>query len=450
MRWVRRILKGLLAILLVLLLAVPFFITTVNRTPVNQTEWYARMQQRLDSLARVPVGSSSDSVLLAGWARVNITPAQPVPTAGYGKRQGKLVSRVHDSLFVRAIWLQQGNRKAAIVSADLLIIPPEVTELLRKGVSAAGISWNDVFIGATHTHNSMGGWGKRYIGQLFAGTYNQELVNNLVAQIIQCIYLARRAALPSSARFSEKDLPAFVNNRVLGDTAAEFSVMQSLHLKRNDGIRASLHSFAAHATTLSDTVMQLSADYPGLFSKTLEENQDFAMFMAGAVGSMGPVEPGGTDWAQLRFMANGLAQAQLGDTNEMGNLDVPFLRTITLPLEMREPQWRIAKNWRFRPWMWSRFYGNYPMEVKALMLGNLIMVGMPCDFGGELILPLHKYAASKGKHLLVTSFNGGYCGYITPDNRYDMPSYETRIMNWFGPGNAAYFDEIIRRLVESL
>ena len=131
-------------------------------------------------------------------------------------------------------------------------------------------------------------------------------------------------------------------------------------------------------------------------------------------------------------------------------MHTPLLRTVTLPLEMREPQWRIAQNWRLRPWLWSRFYGNYPAEVKALRLGNLLMVGMPCDFGGVLMEPLRQYAASKGRNLVVTSFNGGYCGYITPDNRYDMPGYETRIMNWFGPGNAAYFDEIIRKLVDSM
>jgi hypothetical protein len=408
------------------------------------------MQQRLDSLARVPVEAPQDSLLLAGWASVNITPAYPVPTAGYGKRGGKPVSQVHDSLFVRAIWLQMGSRKAAIVSADLLIIPPEVTAVLRQRAPVAGLNWNDIYIGATHTHNSMGGWGKRYIGQLFAGTYNQDLVNNLAAQIIQCIDKARAKASPVRVRYREMDLPALVTNRVLGDTAAEFSVMQSLQLERNDGKRASLHSFAAHATTLSDTVMQLSADYPGLFVKTLEEHQDFAMFMAGAVGSMGPVEPAGTDWQQLRYMANGLAQAQLTNADTSGYMQVPMLRMVTLPLPMREPQWRIAKNWRFRPWLWSRFYGDYPAEVKALRLGNLIMVGLPCDFGGELMEPLRQYAASKGKTLVVTSFNGGYCGYITPDNRYDMPGYETRIMNWFGPGNAAYFDEITRKLVDSM
>jgi hypothetical protein len=180
----------------------------------------------------------------------------------------------------------------------------------------------------------------------------------------------------------------------------------------------------------------------------LEEQQPFAMYMAGAVGSMGPVEPAGSDWQQRLFMGNGLADSlQQGAVAVSVALD-DQLWPVTLPLNLREPQWRFADNWCFRHWLWSRLYGDYPAEIKALKIGNLLMVGMPCDFGGELMAPLQAYARQKGKYLMVTSFNGGYCGYITPDNRYHDDGYETRVMNWFGPGNGAYFSELIRRLVD--
>jgi hypothetical protein len=83
----------------------------------------------------------------------------------------------------------------------------------------------------------------------------------------------------------------------------------------------------------------------------------------------------------------------------------------------------------------------------VLRIGKLIMVGMPCDYSGELVKPLADFAASKGKELRITIFNGGYAGYITKDAYYDIPGYETRVMNWFGPGNAAYFSEIIHRII---
>ncbi|MCU0335649.1 MAG: neutral/alkaline non-lysosomal ceramidase N-terminal domain-containing protein [Chitinophagaceae bacterium] len=442
--------KILLALLVLLLLALPFVIRPLDDTPYTQTDWYRRMMGRLDSLAKATPPPLADSVLQVGWAAVNITPAYAVPTAGYGQRKGQPISTVHDSLYVRALWLQQGSTTAAIVSADLLIIPPEVTLQVKRAIATAGIGWNNVYIGATHTHNSVGGWGKRYIGQLFAGPYQQEVVNNLAAQIIQAIDLARRRAAPARLLYEERPAGAFVANRVLGDTASEYDVLHSLWVLRQDGTTASLQSFAAHATTLSDSVMRLSRDFPGRLTDALEQSHDFAMYLAGAVGSMGPVEPAGTDWQQLQYMADGMAEVLKTDTATVQQALPGQLRVATLPLEMREPQWRFANNWCFRHWLWQRLYGDYAMEVKALKIGPLLLVGLPCDFGGELMTPLRQYAASKGKLLMVTSFNGGYCGYITPDNRYYDEGYETRVMNWFGPGNAAYLSEVVRRLVDAM
>jgi hypothetical protein len=212
--------------------------------------------------------------------------------------------------------------------------------------------------------------------------------------------------------------------------------------------KAILASFAAHATTLSDSVMRLSRDYPGQLIDGLEQHFGFdqAMYLAGAVGSMGPEEEGKTDWDQLGHLAKGLETA-IQQNSKITALK-PNLQVMTLRLPMREPQWRFAKDWCFRHWLWTKLYGDYDNEVKMLRLGNLVMVGLPCDFSGELMKDLSDYAATKGKQLMVTSFNGGYVGYITKDSYYDEPGYETRIMNWFGPGNAAYFSEVVRRLVD--
>jgi len=50
--------------------------------------------------------------------------------------------------------------------------------------------------------------------------------------------------------------------------------------------------------------------------------------------------------------------------------------------------------------------------------------------------------------VLVTSFNGGYIGYITKDEWYNLKEYETFVMNWYGPYNGAYFVGLIQRLLE--
>ena len=46
-----------------------------------------------------------------------------------------------------------------------------------------------------------------------------------------------------------------------------------------------------------------------------------------------------------------------------------------------------------------------------------------------------------------TSFDGSYVGYITEDSHYDLNRYETRVMNWYGPQNGQYFQEIINSIL---
>ena len=450
MKFLKIFLKSLLFLLGLIMMAIPFIIRRADRTPIEQTDFHAQMLAKFDSLQRQSNSIDTNAVLLAGWAKSNLTPSAPMPTAGYGKREGRPYQSIHDSIYARAIYLQQGKTRAAIVSCDLLIIPPELTLLLKQKMPSIGMDFSQVYIGATHSHNSIGGWGKRYIGELFAGKYDADMVNQLAEKIVQAIHIAKGKARPVQLSYASISQPDLVKNRTVGDKGTEDPFLRVLYLQGLEprAPSAILTSFAAHATTLSDTVMRLSRDYPGQLVDGLEKDLGFdqAIHLAGAVGSMGPEEIGQNDWEQLQHLAKGLQTAI--QQNVSSTLLKPNLQVTTLQLPMREPQWRFAKDWCFRHWLWTKLYGDYDNEVKMLRLGNLVMVGLPCDFSGELMKDLTDYAATKGKHLMVTSFNGGYVGYITKDSYYDNPGYETRIMNWFGPGNAAYFSEVVRKLID--
>jgi hypothetical protein len=46
---------------------------------------------------------------------------------------------------------------------------------------------------------------------------------------------------------------------------------------------------------------------------------------------------------------------------------------------------------------------------------------------------LYKKANNNGWDLCITSFNGGYVGYIVPHHYYQLQHAEARQMNWVGP-----------------
>jgi neutral ceramidase len=470
--------KIVLLFLIIVVMLTPWLIQRVDRTPYTQTDFYKTMMKRFDSVHNAK-RNETRNVISAGFAKVNMTPPFATPTAGYGKRSGKNFVGVHDSIYARTILLQKDNQLVAMVSCDLLIIPPELTLQLKKQLPSIGLDWNNVYISATHTHNSLGAWGKNYIGELFAGKYDQRVVDLLTKSILQSIEEAKKTIRLSRFAYWEMNADEFVKNR-MNKEGTEDPKMRMIAISQLLGKNVLLLSYAAHSTTLSDTVMSLSRDYPGALIDSVEKKDsiDFAIYMAGDVGSMGPDEHGKNDWEQLTNHANGLEEIVafaletktqlpsvlgeelpsthydsllIGKTKAYKNIAITNqLNCITLSLSMREPQWRFAADWRFRHWMWTKLYGNYEMEIKGLRIGNTIMVGLPCDFSGELMAPLEAYAKSKNKKLIITSFNGGYAGYITPMKYYDQNGYETRVMNWFGPGNGEYFSECVRRMVDVL
>jgi neutral ceramidase len=75
------------------------------------------------------------------------------------------------------------------------------------------------------------------------------------------------------------------------------------------------------------------------------------------------------------------------------------------------------------------------------------MLGTPCDFSGEFNASIDSVASNLGMRAMVTSFNGGYIGYLTPQKYYDVDHYETRLMNWYAPGTGEYVSQYLKELI---
>lgn len=449
MRFLKILLKVLGGFLLLLLVLLACMVAPVDDTPYTQMPYYQQWKQEATALpANVP--SLLGDSLKVGWAKVNFTPLTPTPTAGYGVRQGAHYKSVHDSIYVRAIVIDNGQTRAAIVAADLLIMPPAVTEQLKTKLKSTGIPCENVYLGATHTHNSMGGWSGGIVGRLFGGKFNPDNVTWIADAVVKAVQLAQKDIRPASVGYHEVADTARIRNRLIKGGPID-PYIRTLQLVRNDGTKALVCSYGAHSTIMSSDNIVLSRDYPGVLVDSLEQGEaNFAMFMSGAVGSMSPKIEGENDIIQARAEADSLEADVQKQLLGMSLSSKAAFRMVTLPLPLREANPRVTLGWRLRPWVFNWAFGDFPNYVKAMRIGNVLMVGFPCDFSGELIAEMSAYANQKGLKLMVTSFNGGYIGYITPDKYYERDTYETLVMNWFGPYNGAYFQEITRDLVDKM
>lgn len=448
MKFLKVILYFFGTLLAILLLMVATMVTTIDRTPYKEMPYYKQWKQDVAKLRPQPVADTVGADFKAGWAKINITPLEPGPMAGYGKRKGKHYTAVHDSIYVRTVIIDNGISKAAIVTADMLIMPPNITERVKALLPATGFTFDQVYFGAIHSHNSLGGWYNTITGKLFAGAYDERVVETVAQAVIQSIQNAKNNLQPATISFGQVSDTTNIKNRLVGKEGIVDPWIRNIEFTGKNGQKALISSYAAHATVLGSGIMELSRDYAGQLVDDLEDGEaNFAVYMAGAVGSMAPVAQGTEDFAKVKNQAKSVEktiQTVLGIMEKQPDI----LRSVTLPLPLRDPRPKILPNFALRSWVFKWAFGDVPSFVKALRIGNILMVGLPCDFSGELMPELTAYAAQKGLHLMVTSFNGGYVGYITNDKYFDRDLYETKTMSWFGPYNGAYFQEVVKDLID--
>lgn len=434
-RW---FLRGLAVALTLLLIFLIFSVTPDDR---KQAPVQLDKLEDLDSV-KVPRATQAFTI---GFAKVNLTPAFPISMGGYGSRRGKLYTSVRDSIFVRAIVIHNGVQKVALVSADLLLIPLAVSEKLKSKLAAIGFSLNNTYLGATHTHNSIGNWADGAIS-FFYGPYQDSVVTHISDRIVESIQLASANGKPSTLKTGVISVAQAVKNRLVKG-GPEDPLLRIIEIHRSDSSKLLFMSYAAHATCLSSKDLSLSRDYPGkLVDKLESKGYSFVMFMAGAVGSQACSSPkrgeSCTDW-----MADEISQTFLTKRNLLSEDKDTSLLMLRVPLHLSDPQLKITPDWKLRPWLFRLAVGEYPVYLTGLRFGHVILLGAPCDFSGEFSQQLDSAASTRGLTSIVTSFNGGYIGYVTPINRYDVEHYETQLMNWYAPGTGEYMTLSMKKVI---
>jgi len=437
----RVVFTGFIVFVGVFLLLIAALVAPLDRT-VRRENLYAAMKEAIDSLHNPESAHRGFSV---GYAKEKLTPSHATSTAGYAKRRGKLFESVHDSIYVRTLVIENGGQRVAIVSADLLIIPPTVTAVLERELPEIGFTLANTYLGAIHTHNSIGNWGNGATALLY-GSYDDSIVHFIADKIKQSILQASLNMVPGQLKAGAIPLKDVVINRLI-DNGPVDSLLRVIEIQRTDSSKLLLMSFTAHATCLYSRDMQLSRDYPGKLVDALEGNgYEFVMFMAGAVGShRGDVAEQG--WKCIDEMSEEVAAGFLSNRDQLARVDDSTLVMHRVPLLLTDPQAKVLKKWQIRPWGFTLAFGDYPEFLTVLRLGNVVMLGTPCDFSGEFSHALDSLAALHGLRTMITSFNGGYIGYVTPEKYYDEDHYETQLMNWYGPGNGEYIEHCMEQLV---
>lgn len=416
----------------------------------------------------------------------------------------RLSTAMHDPLRAKALAVQQGDERGAIVICDLVGVPIDATRPAReKAATQTGIPVENILISATHSHT-----GPAYFGARFA--YFKELANaeygtdpheetsylevlrgSLVRAIVQAeanrVPVAIRAGttvqegLAFNRRFhmaggGVRFNPGKLNSDIVrpaGPTDPSVPVILFRPLDGNSPPTL-LTSFAMHLDTVGGT--EYAADYPYYMEKVLHEKHEDLRFLF-AIGTAGDINhidvstktpQKGHEEAQRIGDALGAAVSETIDglPSVTGPSFAVRTESVTLPLQQySEEEVTYATAHRDQivdgkvPFLERvRLYKIVDLEmrggdtitvdVQAFRLGpDVAIVGLPGEIFVELGLAIKE--ASPFKTTLIVTLANDYAGYVPTRKAFEEGSYET-VNSRVQPGGGEALVDAAMRLLKAL
>ncbi len=358
----------------------------------------------------------------AGWGRVEFTPREAVPLAGYGHLRDRLSTHVRDPLFVRALAFEDGDTRVVLVVYDLLMVVEELHVAVLQRLADTNAR---VLVHATHTHSAPGGFGRGWLIERVVGRHRPGTIEQLAGAGERAARQALGDLAPAKVGSTVEGLPGLNGNRREpgGPVDEELTVLRVV--RSND--EAMLVSYSAHPVIVAERDhFALSADYPGLVVNLLERQVAFAAFVQGALGGVDvffPREEGVTADDNLRRMAEPLARLALALREGLEPRDAALRfarREWQLPRPDSRPfyddqRWARRLDAPLRRLLNALFSeaGLASARVQGFAVGDFALVGTPADLGVSIDLAGKRHARSRGlAHPVVASQCDGYLGYL--------------------------------------
>ncbi|MBI2876632.1 MAG: neutral/alkaline non-lysosomal ceramidase N-terminal domain-containing protein [Candidatus Tectomicrobia bacterium] len=397
--------------------------------------------------------------LRCGLARVKLTPPKPTPLAGYAARRGRPSQGVHDELYARALLLDNGHQKIALVATDLLLIPQELREAvirkIRRGEKQLGIQVMDhLLLAATHTHSGVGGYMDNWVFEKAAlGSYDREIFDLLARQIATAVLQAGRRWTLARLGMGQGRAPGLNVNRRRkgGPTDPELRV---LRVEDEAGkALAYLVNFSAHPTLLGPQNMQFSAEYPGQLARALGEpppeeapgsTGPLVLFFNGSLGDQAPYRPPGYEGFErverLGALLAERVQALSGDLPARSTIRLGALGQ-TLPLPGADLRGALGLFAFPLNGLVDLLFVPDSAYLQVIQIDEALLVALPCEPGVEVGRDLRARLQAQGfPSPWIVALANSYIGYLIEAEDYRRGGYEART-SFYGPKMADWIKE---------
>lgn len=350
--------------------------------------------------------------LRAGTARAEVTPPVGGPMYGYGARGTNVSQGVHDPLYAKALVLDDGQTKLAIVTLDLGAFTAENTANVKRLLRRTDIE--NVLCVASHTHSA-----PRATDDF--PTKHDPWIRDAERKIADAIMAAAQNLAPARIGVGWGEVREGHNRRMIKtdgtlemfwanrERIPTWPVDYQLGVIRVEGADgrpiATLVNFACHPVVLGPENLLISADYPGVFMKIVEESiGGQCLFLQGAAGDINPfwdkTPPAEGAYEQVEIMGKAVAAEVLRVSKEIAVFDAQptiNVHTEVVPLASRTDVPREKRDIR--------------AEINTVLIGNdIALATFPGEFFVEHGLRLKR--ESRFKHTFFVGYTNDALGYF--------------------------------------
>jgi hypothetical protein len=355
-----------------------------------------------------------------------VTPDPLLPVSG-GVGPSHPTTRKLGDLTVRAMVLQDGNTKVAIVGADFLGFPAVLGDRVRAKLPS--IPAKNILIGVTHTHSAPDCYGFPD-GQ---GGFSADLkyLDYVCEKMAEAINEAAANAKPSRLKIATGEAKGKIAYNYYAPQLYDprCSVIQTIGA---DGkVIATLVNYAIHPEVLGNRQGILSPDLCGpLYDRIAEKGGGTAVFMNGAQGGMITADVRGPDgkdvqtWEECVRIGNLLADEALRIVSAAPVIDSPSLFCTNRTVRFKVDSSLMLQIMKLSPLGYqSSGDGTIGTTLNLINLANAQILTIP----GEAMANIGYYLKRKmkGEHNLLFGLTNDAFGYIlTKEDFNSFKRYE--------------------------
>lgn len=396
----------------------------------------------------------------AGVGTSVVTP--PVGTSLAGYFHERFSTGVHDDLLAKALVMDDGATRVAIVVCDLLHVEGEQVAKAREMASAkTGIPPQNIWISATHTHT-----GPETSPRKHMVTINEAYLAALPQMIADAIIRANKDLRPAVLRLGEEyeDRIAFNRRFRMKDGSVKFNpgklnpdiigpdgpIDPQINVLRVDDEGGEpiciLANYALHVDVMGG--YEISADYPGEMSRIVSaqyESRPLVIFLQGTCGNINHLDVSHdrpqSGWAEVTRIARVLAGKVLAASELSVEMCSTKLGTATEILKIayhpmtdevreraaairRDPnagEIELAAAERIERYDKDGQFAD--VEVQAIRAGDTAFVGVPGEYFVEYGLSIKEW--SPFYQTFVGELANECWGYIPTLDAFYPGTYET-------------------------